>query len=127
MDVNGKFARLPNGWSIRKVGSLCKVGTGGTPNTKFRAYYEPPTINWIKSGDVKGFQIHSAQHKISEAGMRNSAATLHPPGTVLMAMSGRGKTRGTTAILKIEAACSQSVAAISPSDEINSEYLCFQF
>ena len=122
-----RFGVLPSSWRIRKVGDLCSVGTGGTPNTKFPEYYEPATIDWIKSGDVKGFYIRSAAHKISVAGVKNSAATPHPHGTVLMAMSGRGKTRGTTAILRIEAACSQSVAAIVPGAEISSEFLHFQF
>jgi type I restriction enzyme S subunit len=121
------FGQLPATWRIHKVGDLCKVGTGGTPNTKFQEYYEPPAINWIKSGDVKGLYIDRVEHKISEAGMANSAAVPHPPGTVLMAMSGRGKTRATTAILRIEAACSQSVAAITPTEQISSEFLHFQF
>ena len=122
-----RFGQLPETWHIRKVGELCSVGTGGTPNTKFPEYYEPPAVNWIKSGDVKGFYIDRADHKISQAGMENSAATPHPPGTVLMAMSGRGKTRATTAILRITAACSQSVAAIMPAEKINSEFLHLQF
>src|SRR6266851_4062837 len=100
-----RFGALPSIWLIRKIGEQCRIGTGGTPSTKFPEYYEPPTVNWIKSGDVKGFYITSAKHKISDLGMQNSAATKHPRGTVLIALSGRGKTRGTTAILKIEAAC----------------------
>jgi type I restriction enzyme S subunit len=122
-----KFRALPSNWRICKVGDLCKVGTGGTPSTNFPEYYEPATINWVKSGDVKGLYIWSAEHKISDAGMKNSAATPHPRGTVLMAMSGRGKTRGTTAILGIEAACSQSVAAIVPGSDVCSEFVHFQF
>lgn len=43
----------------------------------------------------------------------------------MIAMSGRGKTRGTTAVLKVESTCSQSVAAIVPKKEINSEFLHF--
>ncbi len=122
-----KFGLLPGDWRIQKVGDLCRIGTGGTPNTRFPEYYEPAIVNWIKSGDVKGPYIKVAEHKISKAGLENSAATPHPSGTVLMAMSGRGKTRATTAILGIEAACSQSVAAIIPGKEVDSEFLHFQF
>jgi type I restriction enzyme, S subunit len=121
------FCHLPDTWHVHKVGELCKVGTGGTPSTKVPEYYDPPAVNWIKSGDVKGLYIDLAENRISETGMANSAATPHPPGTVLMAMSGRGKTRATTAILRIEAACSQSVAAITPTKQISSEFLHFQF
>lgn len=119
-------AAFPGDWEIRKVGEVCLVGTGGTPSTNRSEYYEPATINWVKSGDVKGTYIKVAEHRISDAGMKNSAATPYQPGTVMIALSGRGKTRGTTAILKIEAACSQSVAAMVPGSDVCPEFLHFQ-
>lgn len=108
---------LPPGWGWVSLGNICEVATGGTPDTGNLSYYDG-AIAWMKSGDVKGFYIDTPVHHISPEGLANSNARLHPPGTVLLAMSGQGKTRGSSAILRIGAACSQSVAAILPSEEL---------
>ncbi|RJO61002.1 hypothetical protein C4544_03950 [candidate division WS5 bacterium] len=113
---------LPPGWQWKNIGELCHVATGGTPDTSNMDYYKG-NIPWMKSGDVKGTYLNDATHYISEKGLSNSNAVLHPINTVLLAMSGQGKTRGTSSILKISAACSQSVAAILPSDVILPELI----
>lgn len=123
--MNNQINRLHN-WESFKIRDICKVGTGGTPSTKVISYYIPPEINWLKSGDIKGFYINEATHKISQEGLDNSAAKIFNKGAVMIALSGQGKTRATTAILNIDAACSQSVAAIIPSERILSEYLHLQ-
>ena len=47
-----------------------------------------------------------------------------PKGTIVIALSGRGKTRGTTSILMVECSCSQSVAGMIPDiKKIGSFYL----
>lgn len=121
-----EIGKIPKSWEVKKIKEICKIGTGGTPNTKLKEYYEPPEINWLKSGDINGLYITKINNMISILGKENSNAnTLYPPGSVMIAMSGRGKTRGTTAVLKVESTCSQSVAAIVPKKEINSEFLHF--
>jgi type I restriction enzyme S subunit len=122
-----RLTPLPSGWKAGTVGDYCEVKTGGTPSTEVPSYYHPPEIFWVKSGDVKGRRIQNPPNQISREGMSKSAAKLLPSGSVMIAMSGRGKTRGTTAVLKIEAACSQSVAAMIPRDKLESEFLHYQF
>jgi len=104
---------------------LFRVATGGTPNTQKPEYYGG-AIRWLKSGDVRGLYIDDTPHRISDQGVANSNAVVHPAGSVMLAMSGRGKTRGMTAVLRVPSACSQSVAAIIPlSDEVVPEYVHF--
>ena len=105
---------LPEGLRWVKIGDIAEVATGGTPSTTHPEYYGG-SINWLKSGDVKGVYVNDVPNRITEEGLNNSNARVHPVGTVVLAMSGQGKTRGTSAILKIPSACSQSVAAILPS------------
>jgi len=103
---------------------VCEVGTGGTPNTAVKEYYENGTVKWMKSADVKGLYVRDVPNRITEKGLANSNALLHPAGTVMMAMSGRGKTRGMTAVLATPCTCSQSVAAMIPDNEkLLSEFL----
>jgi type I restriction enzyme S subunit len=42
-----------------------------------------------------------------------------------MALAGQGKTKGTVAILEIDATCNQSMAAIVPNSIVNNEYLFY--
>ena len=122
-----RLTPLPPGWKAGTVGDYCEVKTGGTPSTEVPSYYNPPEIFWVKSGDVKGRRIQNPPNQISREGMSKSAAKLLPSGSVMIAMSGRGKTRGTTSVLEVEAACSQSVAAMIPRDKLESEFLHYQF
>lgn len=109
-------------WTIKRIGDVCQIVTGGTPSTKHPEYFGG-TIKWLKSGDIKNTFIYDTEEKITEAGIKNSNAKIHPANSVAIALSGRGQTRGRTAIIKVPMACSQSVAIIIPSSELLPEYL----
>jgi type I restriction enzyme S subunit len=66
----------------------------------------------VTTGEIKFNNITDTAEKITAAGLQNSSAKLFPPGTLLMAMYGQGKTRGQVAKLGIEAATNQACAAI---------------
>lgn len=113
---------LRPGWELVSLGKICTVGTGGTPSTKIDEYYADE-VNWLKSGDIKTGTIESFPHKISQLGLENSSAKVYPKDTVMIAMSGQGKTRGICGITSEETACSQSVAAIICGPRISPFYL----
>ena len=50
---------------------------------------------------------------------------MFPPQTVLMALAGQGKTRGTVAISRISLTTNQSIAGIYPGDGHDSDYLYY--
>jgi type I restriction enzyme, S subunit len=120
---NGQHT-LPDGWRWMRVGDFCEVATGGTPDTGNQDYYGGD-IPWLKSGDIKGIYIEDIPIHITESGLANSNAAVFPSGTVMMAMCGQGRTRGTTAVLTFPSACSQSVAALLPNDTVVPEILHF--
>lgn len=72
---------------------------------------------------MSGDTILSTAEMITDEGVRNSAAKVAPPGTLLMAMYGQGKTRGKTAILGISAAMNQACAAIEPFADVSPRFL----
>lgn len=123
---------IPQGWNITKIGYVCSVISGGTPD-RSRPEYWNGKIPWIKTGEINFNEIQEAEEYITEEGLINSSAKLMPPGTLLMAMYGQGVTRGRVAILAIEAAFNQACLAISPSKSLNINYLfyffiaCYQF
>jgi type I restriction enzyme S subunit len=117
-----KLGRIPKDWKIEKIGDACKVVTGGTPSTQHPEYFGG-NIKWLKSGDIKKLYIYDTEEKITQLGMENSNAKIHPANSVAIALSGRGQTRGRTTIIKEPMACSQSVAIMIPNPELMPEYL----
>lgn len=115
---------MPKSWDAISVQDCCEVVTGGTPGTEVREYYKEGSIRWMKSGDINTKPIYEVKNRITQLGLENSNARLMPEGTVVIALSGRGKTRGTTSVLMVDCTCSQSVAGMIPNPEkIDSFYL----
>jgi len=99
------------------IGELCNLMTGGTPNTKNKSYYKDGNIPWLVSGDVNKSVISNCEGRITELGYKNSNVKYLPINSVIIALNGQGKTRGTVALLKIKATCNQSLVSIFPKDE----------
>lgn len=120
--VKQDSAGVPNGWITAKIGEICNVVTGGTPSTQSPEFYGGD-ISWLKSGDIKGLYIFITPEKLTQEGVKNSNAKIHPAGGVAIALSGRGQTRGRTVVIKKPMACSQSVAIMLPKDPLSPEFL----
>lgn len=103
---------IPEGWEVKKIKDIAKTGSGGTPKSTEKAYYENGTIPWINSGELNNAFIVSTENFISELGMNNSSAKLFPANTILMAMY--GATAGKTSIISFEATTNQAICAIMP-------------
>jgi hypothetical protein len=92
-------------------------------STTARADYYNGDVPFVKTTDVMNNRIKKSQTHVSNQTVNDCGLKLYPPGAVLMAMYGQGKTRGQAALLEISAATSQNAAAIQPSKEIISEFL----
>jgi type I restriction enzyme S subunit len=102
---------VPNSWIACRVGAIGTVVNGSTPSRTQDNYWSG-TIPWVSSGEVRNNLISSTRERITKSGFDSCSVRLLPPGTVLLAMIGEGKTRGQSAILEIEATINQNVAAI---------------
>lgn len=124
-DDNEDYAQVPTSWVRCYVADIASVGLGGTPSRKVPANWDG-SIPWVSSGEVSNCRIGKTRERITPAGLRNSNAKLYPPGTVLIAMIGEGKTRGQAAILDIEACTNQNAAAlVFDSGHVNPEYVWY--
>lgn len=112
-----------NKYPYKPIKELTDVISGGTPNRDVNEYWECGTIPWVKTTELQNNLIKKVDEYITEKGLNSSSAKLVPPGTVLIAMYGQGKTRGMTAYLNIEACTNQACACILPSDQINQTFL----
>ncbi len=119
--------KLPEGWIWTNIGSLFTVSIGGTPSRKELKYWGGD-VHWLSSGEVAFCRIKDTREKITALGLANSNAKLNPPGTVLLAMIGEGKTRGQAAVLDVPASNNQNVASIVCSETpILSELVFYWF
>lgn len=115
---------MKEGWKRRKIGDVCVLATGGTPSRSKPEYFGGD-IRWLVSGDIHQGEIVDCQGRITAAGMKNSNAKLLPMNSVMIALNGQGKTRGSVALLRTQATCNQSLVSISPKDptELLPEFL----
>lgn len=123
LDMFGDPVVNPKRWEVTNLGSIAKIGTGGTPSRGKEELYYNGNINWAKTTEVKGELIYETEEKITELALEESNCKIYPIDTILIAMYGQGKTRGNVGLLKIESCTNQACAAIPPSDKINQVYL----
>lgn len=119
--------RLPgfrSEWTRRRIGDFTTAKAGGTPSTAISRYWNGP-IPWMNSGEIHQKRVTAVRGRITQGGLKESAAQLFPRGTVLMALAGQGKTRGTVAVSRIELTTNQSIAGILPSSEHDSDFLYY--
>jgi type I restriction enzyme S subunit len=116
---------MREGWEIKKLGEVCDLMTGGTPSKSRPEYFKNGDIKWLVSGDIHKREIFDCEGRITKQGFENSNVKFLPINSVLIALNGQGKTRGTVALLRTKATCNQSLVSISPKKGINviPEYL----
>ncbi|MEW2386080.1 restriction endonuclease subunit S [Micromonospora sp. NPDC047707] len=104
------------GCSIRSIGQIALVGTGATPLKARRDFYEGGTIPWVTSADLAHGLIEHPAQLITPRALDETNVKIFPPGTLLVAMYGEGKTRGTVGELAVAATTNQACAAIQLND-----------
>lgn len=116
---------LPAGWSRGVLGDVALVSTGGTPDRSQPRYWNGD-VPWVTTGEIRFNTITDTAERITREGLDASAARLLPPGTLLMAMYGQGRTRGQVARLGMAAATNQACAAIQVQPGTDVDYV-YQF
>ena len=72
---------IPVGWEVVTLSQITKTGSGGTPASKNREYYDGGDITWINSGELNSPYILLGTNFITQAGLDNSSAKLFPSRT----------------------------------------------
>ncbi len=62
-------AGMKKGWGIKKLGTLVKTSSGGTPLKSKKNYYEGGDIPWLLSGEVSQGEIFQAKNHITQLGL----------------------------------------------------------
>lgn len=112
-------------WEVKRLGEIAELYAGATPSTTKLEYWKGGTIPWMSSGEVHNGQIFQTEKKITTLGYDNCSTKLVPQNSVVVALAGQGKTRGTVAITRIQLCTNQSLCSIIPNSNYCSDYLYF--
>jgi type I restriction enzyme S subunit len=103
-------AQIPIGWEYNLLDNYADRRSGHTPSKSFPEYWDGG-IKWISLADSyrldKGY-IYETDNQISEEGIRNSSAELHPAETVVLS---RDAGIGKSGVMAVPMAVSQHFIA----------------
>ena len=108
------LGEIPENWELWRISRFARVGNGSTPSRAKPAYWDGGTYPWLNSSQVNRGLIDSADQFVTAAALRECHLPSVPAGSVLVAITGQGKTRGMAAVLSIEATINQHLAFITP-------------
>lgn len=95
---------MPKEWSTVLLDDIAIRGSGHTPNKNHPEYWNG-TIKWVSLADswrLDRVHISDTDHYITQAGIENSSAVLHPAGIVVLSRdAGVGKSAVTTSEMAV--------------------------
>lgn len=113
-------------WPRVKLTLIARLGSGHTPSRDRPDWWENSTIPWITTGDVHQMRgdrtefIEQTRLSISALGLANSAAELHPAGTVVLS---RTASVGFSSIMARPMATSQDFATWTCGTRLRPRFL----
>ena len=121
------IGQVPEGWGVGKVKYFSQISAGATPDRNNSLFWNG-NINWMSSGEVNQGIVKHTSETITDLALKRTSTKLLPNGTVMLALNGQGKTKGTAAVLAIESASNQSLASFVVDNKIlNNMYLYYFF
>ena len=113
--------------SRRRLRQLAKLGTGHTPDRKKPEYWFDCTIPWVTAADLSSRDdafdpLIDTEQKVSEIGVENSAAVVHPQGTVMLC---RTASIGLLCEIGVPMATTQAFVTWTPGPDLDSTFLLF--
>lgn len=115
---------VPEHWEVWRVGRFSRMGNGSTPSRGNAAYWTDGVHPWLNSSSVNQGVITRADQFVTDLALRECHLPRLHPGSVLVGITGQGKTRGLAAVLSIDATINQHMAFITPDmTRVSSHYL----
>ena len=114
---------VPDHWEARRLGQIARVFNGTTPSRAQPAYWENGTVPWLNSSKANDEIVVEASELVTEKAVRECSIGVAPSGAVILGLVGQGRTRGMSALLGIEAAINQNLAAIVPGPLVDGRFL----
>lgn len=115
---------IPESWEIAPLGSIAKIGNGSTPKRDNSAYWDGGHIPWLNSAKIHERFIKSADQFVTEQAVKECHLPNVPAGSLLVAITGQGKTLGNSALTCIDTTINQHLAyAVFTSEKVLPEFV----
>lgn len=111
-------------WRSVRLGDLGHWFGGGTPSKANPRFWDGGDIPWVSPKDMKTVRISDAQDHITREAVEKSTTSLVSAGSILIVVrSGILKHTLPVAVTEREVALNQDLKAVTPSDEVSSDFL----
>lgn len=112
--VRSAFTDLAQRWPVDRLGRRTRIGNGSTPRREEMRYWQSGSIPWLNSTVANMDSVSAAQQFVTSIALEECHLPMVPPGSVLVALTGQGRTRGMSTLLEIPATVNQHLAFITP-------------
>jgi len=113
---DSELGEIPKGWGVGTIKENCtKIHNGGTPNRKESQFWEPASIPWLTSGEVRQNIIIETENFISELGLKHSSAKWLPADSTVVALY--GATAGQVSITTTKLTTNQAICGLVPKKD----------
>lgn len=109
------LGEIPAHWEVWKLGHSASVGNGSTPSRGNAAYWVEGSIPWLNSSIVNQYEATKTDQFVTDLALQECHLPLVKSGSVLVAITGQGKTRGQAVVLSFDATINQHLAYVSPN------------
>lgn len=118
---------MPARWSVRSLGDFGRIGNGSTPKKTRPEYWRDGATPWLTSAKVHEGIISSADQYVSEVAVKQCHLPVVPAGSLLVAITGQGKTLGNAALVEFDTTINQHLAYVRfDHGDVNPAYV-YQF
>lgn len=107
------IGKIPAHWEVTNLKYLAQIGNGSTPKRDYMPYWQDGNFPWLTSTVVNQDVVEEPIDFVTEFALRECHLPIVEPNSVLIAITGEGKTRGKAAILPYRSTINQHMAYIS--------------
>ena len=101
---------IPESWEVVPLGSIAKIGNGSTPKRSNVGYWEYGNIPWLNSTKIHELFVTEADQFVTPLAIKECHLPRVAPNSLLIAITGQGKTLGNSAIVRFKTCINQHLA-----------------
>ena len=101
---------IPESWDVVQLGKIAKIGNGATPKKSNISYWENGSIPWLTSTKIHDSIILEPEQYVTAKAVKECHLPLVKADSLLVAITGQGKTLGNSALVKFDTRINQHLA-----------------
>lgn len=111
-----EIGMVPESWEVVPLGRLGRIGNGSTPKRDNQAFWRGGTTPWLNSGKIHEGVIEAADQFVTDMAVSECHLPIVRAGSILVAITGQGKTLGNVARVNFDTTVNQHLAYLMFSD-----------